>query len=91
MGVFLFVQRHVFAQPADEREGDREAIGAVLSAQQTVWNSVGVDAFLVGYWHSPELSFSGTSGLVHGWDGVLTRSKKNYPDRTAMARLDFSE
>ncbi len=90
MGVFLFVQRHVFAQPADEHKGDREAIGAVLSAQQTAWNSADVDAFLAGYWRSPELTFSGSSGLVRGWDGVLARYKKNYPDRAAMGRLDFS-
>src|SRR5713101_7956324 len=72
-------------------EADLAAIGAVLSAQQTAWNRGDVDAFLVGYWHSPELTFSGSGGVVRGWDGVLTRYKKNYPDRAAMGQLDFSE
>jgi len=49
-----------------------------------------VDAFLVGYWHSPELTFSGSNGVSRGWDGVLARYKKNYPDRAAMGQLEFS-
>ena len=91
IGAFLFVQSQLFATPADGREADREAINAVLSAQQTAWNRGDVDAFLVGYWRSPELTFSGSSGVARGWDGVLARYKKNYPDRGAMGRLDFSE
>jgi uncharacterized protein (TIGR02246 family) len=91
MGVFLFVQRQAFAKPADERKPDRDAISAVLSAQQTAWNRGDVDAFLVGYWRSPELTFSGSSGVARGWDGVRTRYKKNYPDKAAMGQLDFSE
>src|SRR5229473_3371481 len=91
IGAFLFVQSQVFATPADGREADREAINAVLSAQQTAWNRGDVDAFLVGYWRSPELTFSGSSGVARGWDGVLARYKKNYPDRAAMGQLNFSD
>jgi beta-aspartyl-peptidase (threonine type) len=76
---------------AEMREQDREAITAVLNAQQAAWNRGDVDAFLVGYWHSPELTFSGSSGVSRGWDGVMARYKKNYPDRAAMGQLDFSE
>ena len=91
MGILLFVQRPAFPKPADERKADREAISTVLSAQQIVWNRGDVDTFLVGYWHSPELTFSGSSGVARGWDGVLARYKKNYPDRGTMGQLDFSE
>jgi len=73
-----------------EREGDRAAIDAVLHEQQTAWNRGNVDAFLEGYWHSSELSFSGSSGITRGWDGVRERYKKNYRDREAMGELDFS-
>ena len=91
MGVFLLLQRHAWAKPADGLEAGREAISAVLGAQQTAWNRGDVDAFLVGYWRSPELTFSGSSSVARGWDGVLARYKKNYPDREAMGQLDFSE
>ncbi|MGB2643475.1 MAG: nuclear transport factor 2 family protein [Candidatus Acidiferrum sp.] len=76
---------------ADERAADTSAIQAVLNAQQAAWNRGDVDAFLTGYWHSPELTFSGTSGVSRGWDGVLARYKKSYPDKAAMGHLDFSE
>jgi ketosteroid isomerase-like protein len=76
---------------AEAREADKAAIMAVLNAQQAAWNRGDVDAFLVGYWHSPELTFSGSNGVSRGWDGVMARYKKNYPDRAAMGQLDFSE
>jgi ketosteroid isomerase-like protein len=76
---------------AEAREADKAAITAVLNAQQSAWNRGDVDAFLVGYWHSPELTFSGSSGVSRGWDGVLTRYKRSYPDRATMGQLDFSE
>ena len=91
LGLIPFLDRPVFANPAGESAGDRDAIRGVLSAQQTAWNRGDVDAFLVGYWHSPELTFSGSSGVWRGWDGVMARYKKNYPDRAAMGQLDFSE
>jgi ketosteroid isomerase-like protein len=72
--------------PAD----DQAAIRKTLAAQQSAWNRGDVDAFLEGYWHSPDLTFSGTGGIARGWDGVLARYKKNYPDRATMGHLDFS-
>jgi uncharacterized protein (TIGR02246 family) len=90
IGIFIFVNRLAPAQAAAEHSADREAITAVLTSQQTAWNRGDVDAFLTGYWRSPELTFSGSSGVARGWDGVLARYKKNYPDRAAMGQLDFS-
>jgi uncharacterized protein (TIGR02246 family) len=77
-------------QAQEERQSDRAAITKILDAQQKAWNEGNVDAFLDGYWRSPELTFSGSSGIARGWDGVAARYKKNYPDRAAMGRLDFS-
>jgi ketosteroid isomerase-like protein len=88
--LLAFVAKRGFATPAQQHDADRAAIQAVLSAQQAAWNRGDIDAFLVGYWHSPELTFSGNSGVSRGWDGVLARYKKNYPDRAAMGELDFS-
>jgi uncharacterized protein (TIGR02246 family) len=91
LALSLIGQRRLIAKPAEGRDADRQAISAALNAQQTAWNRGDVDAFLVGYWHSPDLTFSGSSGVVRGWDGVLARYKKNYPDRAAMGQLDFSD
>jgi len=76
---------------AGQRDADSMSITRVLNAQQAAWNLGDVNAFLEGYWHSPELTFSGSSGVSRGWDGVLARYKKNYPDRATMGQLDFSE
>ena len=76
---------------AEGREADKTAITTVLNDQQAAWNRGDVDAFLEGYWHSPELTFSGSTGVSRGWDGVMARYKKNYPDRATMGQLDFSE
>jgi uncharacterized protein (TIGR02246 family) len=73
------------------READRAAIMKIIDAQEKAWNAGDVNAFLEGYWRSPELTFSGSGGVARGWDGVVARYKKNYPDRAAMGHLDFSE
>ncbi len=91
IGAVLCALNRAVAKPAEERVADRRAIQAVLSAQQAAWNRGDVDSFLVGYWHSPELTFSGSSGVSRGWDGVMARYKKTYPDKAAMGQLDFSE
>lgn len=69
----------------------REAITSVLTEQQTAWNRGDVNAFMNGYWDSPELTFAGTSGITRGWQPVLARYQKNYPDQKAMGHLDFSD
>ncbi len=89
--LFVGVRTGRQTKAAEGREGDKAAINVVLNAQQAAWNRGDVDEFLVGYWHSPELTFSGSSGVSRGWDGVLARYKKNYPDREAMGQLEFSE
>ena len=67
-----------------------QAIRAVLGAQQAAWNRGDVAAFLEGYWNAPELTFAGSDGIVRGYDGLLARYKKSYPDKQAMGQLDFS-
>jgi ketosteroid isomerase-like protein len=79
------------AQKADGRTEDRAKITAVLTAQQAAWNRGDVDSFLVGYWESPELTFSGSTGVARGFEGVRTRYQKNYPDKAAMGELAFSD
>ena len=90
--IFLvFGNGRVFGKPAEGHAADQVAIQEILSAQQAAWNRGDVETFVVGYWQSPELTFSGSSGVSRGWDGVLARYKKNYPDRSTMGGLDFSE
>jgi ketosteroid isomerase-like protein len=68
-----------------------EAITAVLKRQQAYWNQGDVSSFMIGYWKSPDLTFAGSSGISRGWDSVLARYQRTYPDKTAMGQLEFSE
>ena len=88
---WLLAHPPLFGKPPDTHEADRAAINAALKAQQAAWNRGDGDAFLVGYWQSPELTFSGSNGVSRGWDGVLARYKKNYPNRETMGELNFSD
>jgi len=74
----------------DPNERDQAAIQKLMDTQQAAWDRGDLDAFMTVYWHSPDVTFSGTSGVVRGWDAVLTRYKKSYADREAMGQLQFS-
>lgn len=69
----------------------RGAITSILNEQQTAWNRDDVVGFMKGYWNSPQLTFAGSGGITRGWQPVLARYRKNYPDAQAMGHLDFSE
>jgi len=79
------------AQVKTTTEEDRADIQGILKAQQTAWNKGDIEAFVTGYWKSPELTFSGVDGVQRGYDAVLARYKKSYPDKAAMGNLDFSD
>ena len=81
---------HLLGTPDKGRDADVKSINEVLSAQQVAWNRGDVDSFLIGYWRSPDLTFSGGNGVSRGWDGVLARYKKSYPNHAAMGQLEFS-
>jgi len=70
---------------------DRAKITEALKTQQDAWNRGDVSAFLKGYWESPELTFSGSSGIARGIAGVRERYQRNYPDRATMGELTFSD
>jgi uncharacterized protein (TIGR02246 family) len=71
--------------------GAEGEIRGVLAAQEAAWNRADVAAFMEGYEKSPELTFSGASGVTRGWQNVLERYSKRYPGAEAMGKLQFSE
>ncbi len=74
----------------DSHDADRAAISNALAVQRANWNQGNIDGFVEAYWHSPDLTFSGSNGITRGWDGVKARYKKNYPDRDSMGQLEFT-
>ena len=78
-------------QSAEQADSARAAIIAVLDMQRQAWNRGDVVAFMESYWNSPEVTFAGSSGITRGWQPVMERYRKNYPDQNTMGHLDFSD
>jgi ketosteroid isomerase-like protein len=74
----------------DPSKADRVAIRTVLATQVAEWNRGDINAFMEGYWNSPQTAFVGPTGILRGWHTVLERYRKQYPDRAAMGHLAFT-
>ena len=68
---------------------DELAVRNILQQQTTSWNTGNIESFMQGYWHNDSLMFIGKSGITYGWQKTLDNYKKNYPDTSAMGKLDF--
>jgi uncharacterized protein (TIGR02246 family) len=67
------------------------AIRAVLRAQQDAWNHHDLEAFMSGYWHSPDLTFFSGGGENHGWQQALDHYRAAYTSPGhEMGKLEFS-
>lgn len=66
-------------------------IRAMLDAQVVDWNRGNIEGFMAGYWKSDKTTFLSTSGVSRGWQALLDRYKKGYPDKKTMGTLAFSE
>lgn len=76
------------AQAADSES----AIKHVLTTQQEAWNRHDLDAFMAGYWNSPELTFFSGAKETSGWQATLERYRATYlSPGHAMGKLDFSD
>ena len=67
-----------------------QAIEKVLKTQESAWNRGDIGEFMFGYWRSKYTEFENESGIYQGWDDVLKRYEKAYPNRAAMGQLTFS-
>ena len=90
LAVLFFLAVSPFPRPAPLAHTTPGAeIRAVLDAQTAAWNRGDIDAFMTGYWKSDETEFIGSAGITRGWQSVLDRYRRNYPDTKAMGQLSF--
>lgn len=75
--------------------GERDsagAIGRVLDEQVAAWNRGDLDAFMDGYWRSPDLVFTSGGNVQRGWQTTLDRYRASYgTSPETMGRLTFSD
>ena len=79
----------VTATKATSEVSDKEAILAVMNAQEIAWSKNDLEGFMEGYWKSDSLKFYGKSGLTKGWQQTLDNYKKGYPTAEHSGTLNF--
>src|SRR5580700_10346895 len=91
--VVLSLAAIALAQPSQEAGNlSAKAVEQVLHVQQDAWNRHDLDAFMSGYWHSPELTFFSGAKESHGWQAAMDRYKATYDSPGhEMGKLDFSD
>ena len=76
----------------DDPADPKSAVEHVLVAQQDAWNRHDLDAFMSGYWNSPDLTFFSDAKQTSGWQGTLDRYRATYSSPGhEMGKLDFSD
>ena len=73
-------------------EDGKAAVERVLRTQQEAWNRHDLDAFMAGYWNSPELTFFSRGKENHGWQEALEHYRATYSGPGhEMGKLKFSD
>ena len=68
------------------------AVEHVLRQQIDAWNRHDLEAFMSGYWNSPDLTFFSDAQMTSGWRSTLQRYRTRYQgEGREMGKLDFSE
>jgi beta-aspartyl-peptidase (threonine type) len=84
----LFIMSAVFAM--SQINSAPAAIREVLETQQSAWNRSDLEAFMTGYWNSPDLTFFSGAHESQGWQAALDRYKNNYQGAgREMGKLEF--
>jgi uncharacterized protein (TIGR02246 family) len=75
----------------DAPRSGEPAVEAVLRTQQDAWNRHDLDAFMAGYWNSPDLTFFSGANQRNGWQATLDRYRGAYASPGhEMGKLEFS-
>jgi beta-aspartyl-peptidase (threonine type) len=88
--VCFFLSISAAAQAANDNP--KSAVEHVLLTQQDAWNHHDLDAFMTGYWNSPDLTFFSGAKESKGWQATLDRYRATYTGSGhEMGKLDFSD
>ena len=66
-----------------------DIIRGVIAAQAAAWNEGDLEAFMTGYWKSPDLRFVSGTDVTTGWTQTLKRYRARYGDSADLGTLSF--
>jgi ketosteroid isomerase-like protein len=76
----------------DIRAGVEEGIKHLLVSQVEAWNHGKLEAFMQGYWQSPDLTFFSGDTVTKGWQPTLERYRQRYQSGgREMGKLEFQD
>lgn len=88
--LLLFTAMHSIGQ--NSKDDNHAALEQLLHQQQDAWNRHDLDAFMAGYWNSPDLTFFSDANLTSGWQSTIERYRKTYQgEGHEMGKLEFSD
>ena len=90
VSLLAVIARPAHPQQAGHKTSAEAQIKELLAAQADAWNRGDVDSFMTSYWKSDQTVFVGATGIARGWQAVLERYHRVYPNRTAMGHVTFS-
>ena len=76
------------SRPSAKTRPSEDIIKSVLAAQAAAWNEGDLEAFMRGYWKSPDLRFVSGTTVAKGWNQTLKRYRDRYGDDN-LGRLGF--
>jgi ketosteroid isomerase-like protein len=75
---------------AEARAGREDGIKHLLASQVEAWNQGKLEAFMQGYWQSPDLTFFSGAAITKGWEPTLLRYRQRYQaEGKEMGKLEF--
>jgi len=88
----VFATSPMLAQKALPNSQADSQIRKLLEQQVAAWNRHDLEAFMSGYWHSPELTFFSGGTTTKGWEPTIQRYQQKYQaNGAAMGKLEFSD
>ncbi len=91
IGAALLPDAPALAREAAPSDSIEAAVRRLLQDQQAAWNRGDLEAFMAGYWESPDLVFSSGGRVQRGWRTVLERYRATYGTGAELGRLTFSD
>ncbi|MFY9802309.1 MAG: nuclear transport factor 2 family protein [Candidatus Acidiferrales bacterium] len=88
---FALIPRLAITTASAADASPESQIRTLIEAQADAWNRGDIDSFMTSYWKSDQTAFVGAKGLTRGYEAVLERYRKVYPDRQSMGHLTFSD
>jgi len=87
----LFISAACTSAPTQGSDPVTE-VKAVWNAQADAWNRGDLEAFMAGYWKSPDLVFFSNGAETRGWQQTLDRYRAAYQgEGRHMGTLDFPQ